>query len=221
MGSKFNEVERASNGAPAAAMEKRASRTSPARGSVFVVEDDELLRDSLEPLLEEAGYDVAFAANGSEALTLLRARSIPDIILFDLAMPTMDGWEFRTIQKDDPLLRHVPAVAMTADGSHQARAISADAYLRKPFEPTVLLDTISRLLGDRIDEVTPPPGRAGELTALARLASAVGHEINNPLTIVLLNLTQAIQDLGSSVLALATPFKAPLTDQRQMRSRPT
>jgi len=211
MGSEFEEVEFAASG-PSATTEP-ASETNTRRGFVFVVEDDELLRDSLEPILEEAGYDVAFAENGCEALALLRAGSTPDIILFDLAMPAMDGWEFRTIQKSDPLLGHVPAVAITADGSHQARAISADAYLRKPFEPALLLDTISRILGDRTDEGVIPGGRGSGLTALARLASAVGHEINNPLTIVLLNVTQAAQDLGSSVLALETPLQAPLTDR--------
>jgi len=177
-----------------------------------VVEDDELAREALAPLLAGAGYEVGFAENGCEALAQLRARPVPDIILFDLAMPAMDGWEFRAIQKNDPVLREVPAVAITADGSPQAMAISAEAYLRKPFGATVLLDTIERILAEKRRHAATAAERADGLTSLARLASAVGHEINNPLTIVLLNLAQAIRSLGPSIFALETRLKAPLTD---------
>jgi len=191
-----------------------SSRRRPVKGSVFVVEDDELARAALEPLLEDAGYDVAFAENGCDALAELRVRSAPDIILFDLAMPTMNGWEFRAIQKNDPLLRDVPAVAITADGSPQAVAISADAYLRKPFAGKALLDTIERILEDRLSRGSESANTGDGLTALARLASAIGHEINNPLTIVLLNLGQAIEDLRPSLRAVGPPPKAASTDGR-------
>ena len=214
MGAHYKDVTVSPKGPPATAATRGSNRGRPAKGSVFVVEDDELARAALEPLLEDAGYDVAFAENGRHALAELRARSAPDIILFDLAMPTMNGWEFRAIQKNDPLLRDVPAVAITADGSPQAAAISADAYLRKPFAGKALLDTIERILEDRLRRGSESAERSDGLTALARLASAIGHEINNPLSIVLLNLGQAIEDLGPSLRAVTPPPKTASTEGR-------
>lgn len=202
MGSRFKGAEHTSGG---------GSSPVTTKASVFVVDDEELIREALEPLLEGAGYDVAFAEDGREALAQMRAGAAPDIILFDLAMPSMNGWEFRAIQKRDPLLSHVPVVAITADGSPQAEAISAEAYLRKPFGAQVLLDTIQRILADKNRQAAIPAERDDGVTALTRLASAVGHEINNPLTIVMLNMSQSIRELEPSILALKTPSKMPLT----------
>jgi EAL domain-containing protein (putative c-di-GMP-specific phosphodiesterase class I)/CheY-like chemotaxis protein len=124
----------------------RTPRTDAAKGRVLVVEDEEVIRDALGPLLEEEGYAVSFAEDGHEALRRLNSEALPDIIVLDLRMPVMDGWEFRTIQKDDPRLGLIPVVAVSADGSAQAAAISADAFLRKPVGPKELLATIERIL---------------------------------------------------------------------------
>jgi len=104
-------------------------RSGAAKGRILVVEDEEVLRDALEPLLEEEGYEVSVAENGREALSRLHTESLPDIIVLDLKMPVMNGWEFRTIQKDDPKLGRIPVVAVSGDGSAQAAAVSAQAFL--------------------------------------------------------------------------------------------
>lgn len=116
--------------------------------TILVVEDDRGIRLNLQELLEEEGYRVTTAENGREALSRLRSEVVPDLILLDLRMPVMDGWEFRTEQKNDPALASIPVLAVSADGSAQAAAIDAHAYLRKPLSAEVLLGTIERILGE-------------------------------------------------------------------------
>src|SRR5713226_6627597 len=82
---------------------------------LLVVEDDWELRSSLSDLLRRDGYDVADAANGSEALDYLKSSPAPDLILLDLMMPVKDGWQFRIEQKKDPTIASIPVLAMSAD----------------------------------------------------------------------------------------------------------
>ena len=147
------------------------------------------------PLLEAEGYGVAFAENGREALECLHGEGTPDLIVLDLRMPVMNGWEFRTIQKDDPKLGLIPVVAVSADGSAQAAAISAEAFLHKPVDPKEFLATIARVLFEKKRRMLARLDETERLASLGRLAAGVGHEINNPLTFVMMNLTQSIQQL--------------------------
>lgn len=170
-------------------------RQGGTKGLVLVVEDEEVIRDAIGPLLENDGYYVACAENGREGLRYLQSEGAPDIIVLDLRMPVMNGWEFRTIQKDDPKLGLIPVVAVSADGSAQAAAISAEAYLRKPVEPKELLLTIARVLFEKKRRMSLLIDETARLAALGCLAAGVGHEINNPLTFVMMNLTQSIHEL--------------------------
>ena len=185
-------------------------RGSLARGRVLLVEDEETIRDAIGLVLESAGYAVSFAENGREALRRLHTCTLPDIIVLDLRMPVMDGWEFRAIQKDDPKVGLIPVVALSADGSAQAAAISAQAYLRKPVEPGDLLRVIERVLSESARQLSARADETERLASLGRLAAAVGHEINNPLTFVMLNLTQALADLRPMIRALGEPAPARL-----------
>ena len=112
---------------------------------VLVVEDDTSIRDTLELALTMQGYEVATAANGREAMALLR-RWRPDLIVLDLMMPVMDGWNFRAEQRragyDD-----VPVLVLTAsrNAADSKDALGAAERLQKPFDLRHLLDTISRL----------------------------------------------------------------------------
>ena len=187
-------------------------RQGGAKGRVLVVEDEEIIRDAMGPLLEAEGYDISFAENGREALRYLHGEAAPDLIVLDLRMPVMNGWEFRTIQKDDPKLGLIPVVAVSADGSAQAAAISAEAYLRKPVEPKELLATIARVLNERKRRMSEQLDETERLAALGRLAAAVGHEINNPLTFVMMNLTQSIQELRPLTHPPGAPTVAGLPD---------
>jgi CheY-like chemotaxis protein len=119
-------------------------RPAPAKGRVLVIEDDSLVRDAMEPLLEDEGYEVWSADNGQEALRWLQTDSLPDIIVLDLKMPVTDGWQFRVIQKGDARLSRIPVLALSADRSAQATSISAQAFLRKPVDATTLLAVLSK-----------------------------------------------------------------------------
>ena len=80
---------------------------------VLIVEDDDDVREFMELLLATSGYETMSAADGAEALEKMRGR-LPCLVLLDLQMPRMDGWEFRERQLLDPHLAHVPVVCITA-----------------------------------------------------------------------------------------------------------
>jgi len=188
-------------GKPSAARgaERRGGTRPDGRKSrVLLIEDDRAIREPLGTLLADEGYEVALAENGEEALGRLRAEREPDIILLDLRMPVMNGWEFRAVQKQDPVLGLIPVVAISADGSPQAMAVSADAYLKKPLDPRNLLHTLERVLLEREwRQMSARLAEAERLAALGRVAAAVGHEINNPLAFVVLNVDKSLADLRS------------------------
>src|SRR5690606_15758417 len=71
------------------------------------------------------GYDVATAGNGADALAQLRAGLVPQLIILDLTMPVMDGWEFRNHQLADPALRDIPTIVYSAVGSVRRESVSA------------------------------------------------------------------------------------------------
>jgi signal transduction histidine kinase len=157
--------------------------------TLLVVEDDADIREALDGLLSMEGFRVAGCSNGREALDWLRASPKPDVILLDLMMPVMDGWQFRVAQKEDPELSTIPVLALSADATAKAAAIDADAYLRKPVDYETLIDTIDRLLVAREHrELQSRLAQTDRLTSLGTLAAGVAHEINNPLAYVLLNL---------------------------------
>ncbi|HWX35745.1 MAG TPA: response regulator, partial [Steroidobacteraceae bacterium] len=84
---------------------------------ILVVEDERGQREALAEVLSRLGYEVQCAANGSEALELMRhSESLPGLILLDLMMPVMDGWEFRAQQRKDRALADVPVVVLSALG---------------------------------------------------------------------------------------------------------
>ncbi len=166
------------------------------REQILLVEDDRSIRSALQGVLEDEGYRVTTAENGRQALDSLRSGPAPDLIVLDLRMPVMDGWEFRAAQKGDPALARIPVLAISADGSAKAAAIDAEAYLRKPLSTDALLNAIGRILGDA--ERRQLLGRLEEaerFAALGRLAASVGHEINNPLAYVSMNVDMAVSRL--------------------------
>jgi signal transduction histidine kinase len=191
------------------------------KGHVLVVEDEQDVRDCLGVICEDEGYEVSFAENGREALKRLYTETLPDIILLDLRMPVMNGWEFRAVQKDDPKLSLIPIVAISADKSAQAAAVSAQAHLRKPVERKDLLATVARVIAEKRRQASVRVDETERLASLGRLAAGVGHEINNPLAFVMMNLSQSLEKLRPSIRAVGAHLDGLLPENRieEIRSR--
>jgi CheY-like chemotaxis protein len=119
-------------------------------GAVLIVDDDNDVRSALAELLEEEGFSVEGAPNGREALALLRGGAVhPAVILLDLMMPGMDGWDFRHEQMGDPKLAAVPVVIVSASGFSRESIrtqFRPAAYVEKPIERTALLAVIRELV---------------------------------------------------------------------------
>jgi CheY-like chemotaxis protein len=113
---------------------------------VLVVDDDALLRETLEEALSAKGYDVDAAGNGLEALTVLPAWC-PDLIVLDLMMPIMDGWTFRAEQRQSGCA-DVPVLVLTAhwDAAAASRGIEAAEVVQKPFDLGQLLAAVERIV---------------------------------------------------------------------------
>lgn len=114
---------------------------------VLVVEDDNDLRESLSQALRDHGYTVTQAENGQQALDLLHAGARPSIILLDLMMPVLNGWELRDALRDDPALADIPQLVISAymdEAEQHVLELSPDDCIRKPFAIRVLLEAIER-----------------------------------------------------------------------------
>jgi CheY-like chemotaxis protein len=117
--------------------------------SVLIVEDDADIRETLEEILEGEGYAVAGAGDGAAALRYLRGTSLPRLILLDLMMPVMNGWEFRTEQLRDPSIKDIPTIVITGQGdaAQKAAALGAAEAIPKPIDVPRLLDAVRRYCG--------------------------------------------------------------------------
>ena len=121
--------------------------------TVLIVDDDRAVLNGLSELLEDEGYAVATAMDGVDALNQLRAGLRPCVILLDLMMPRMDGWDFRHEQRKDPQLKDLPVVVITAAGFSETsiKAQFGDIeFVAKPPPEKGLLDAIRRSCGEPI-----------------------------------------------------------------------
>jgi len=115
---------------------------SVAHCPVLIVEDDADLREMMAQLLSLEGFHTAAVANGREALEYLQRSESPEVILLDLMMPVMDGWEFRRHQQADPVLSHVPVIVLSALDQSRTPGVDAAAFLKKPLDFDRLLDLV-------------------------------------------------------------------------------
>jgi len=118
---------------------------------VLLVEDDGDMRAALAEILEDAGYQVLQAVNGQDALEKLRSSDLPSVILLDLLMPVMNGWQFCEAWRSgqQATSAHVPIVAMSAAASKDPSSpyyIDVDDFIAKPIQPDVLLNKIETLI---------------------------------------------------------------------------
>jgi two-component system cell cycle response regulator DivK len=118
---------------------------------ILLVEDNEMNRDMLSRRLKKRGYDVLIAVDGHEGLEMTKSER-PELILMDMSLPVIDGWEATRRIKADPELQSIPVVALTAhamaDDRERALEAGCDAYETKPVELPSLLATMNNLLGD-------------------------------------------------------------------------
>ena len=112
--------------------------------TVFIVEDDVDTREMLGSFLELEGYHVETAANGKLALERLGSGVGACVILLDLMMPVMDGWQFRQAQVRDTTLADIPVIVVSAAGRERIEKIHADAYLSKPVDLDELLGCVTQ-----------------------------------------------------------------------------
>ena len=118
---------------------------------ILVVEDDLELRDALGQLLEAEGYLVEFALDGGEALDRLEVPQPPCLILLDLMMPRVDGWQFRAAQVRNPRMAAIPVIVCSGAGNvgEKAASLGIPSYLQKPLDPDALLDLVRRYCDER------------------------------------------------------------------------
>jgi CheY-like chemotaxis protein len=111
------------------------------RKTILLVEDDYDIRQTLKEVLELEGYSVVPASNGKEAIQTLEQIEKPSLILLDLMMPIMTGWEFLEAQQGDLRFADVPVIVVSAAGD-KAKSAKAQAFVKKPIEVDSLLSLI-------------------------------------------------------------------------------
>lgn len=119
-------------------------RSAAERCLVAIIEDDDEFRVMLQELLEEENYRVVAVANGAQALKQLRGEARPDVILLDVAMPVMDGFDFLQRRGEDPELADVPVVLVTNAKPHERPTAGVRDVVRKPIDIDEVLFAIKR-----------------------------------------------------------------------------
>jgi CheY-like chemotaxis protein len=116
---------------------------------LLVVDDDYGVLDAIKEVLEDEGYEVSLAADGLEALKELRLGQRPCMILLDLMMPVMNGWDFRQEQLRDEILASIPTIIITADGRADQKSadLKTDGFLKKPVNPDQLMAVVEKHCG--------------------------------------------------------------------------
>ena len=134
----------------------RHTARPPRKPLILVIEDHDSARTALTKLLSATGYDVVEAPNGSEALARLATGPRPDLILLDLMMPVMDGWEFMKHQRRDWHLCTIPTIVVSGVPSHDPRCLEMPVVrlLPKPYTGDQLMAAIDAEISTR---QTPDP----------------------------------------------------------------
>jgi CheY-like chemotaxis protein len=117
---------------------------------ILIADDDPDVRESLRLLLELQGHSVDEARNGQEALQRLGSNGLPNLIVLDLMMPVMDGWQFRRAQLQNPALAAVPVVVISAVPTHLQRVseLAAHRVFSKPFDYDLLIAAVESICAE-------------------------------------------------------------------------
>lgn len=147
-----------------------------ATGQLLLVDDEPGLRQAVQAYLEDEGFKVHVASNAREGWDLLQ-QTAPDLVISDIMMPQVDGYQFLKQLRDDPRFQAMPVIFLTARGMTADRIqgynAGCDAYLSKPFDPDELVAIVSNLL-DRRASTTRPAGD-GETPDIAEMARQIAQ----------------------------------------------
>jgi DNA-binding response OmpR family regulator len=153
---------------------------------ILIVEDDEALAYAEQAILEEAGYEVLYVADGVAAVELLSRESV-DLVLLDVSMPNMDGYQVCRWVRQNPNTARLNILMVTARGSVEEMVAGFDAgaddYLSKPFEVPEFLARVKAQL--RLRELQERLIALEKSATIGQMVITLSHEINNPLTSVL------------------------------------
>jgi len=128
-------------------MVKTVSARERSSCDVLIVEDDADLRDMMSQMLSLEGFAAVTAANGLEALEYLHGTAAPKLILLDLMMPVMDGWEFQRERRRNPALANVPVVVLSALDEVRAGDATTHEFLKKPLDFDRLMQIVRSYCG--------------------------------------------------------------------------
>ena len=156
----------------------------PEKSSILIVDDEQMARDIIEGFLYREGYNLAFATNGQEVLTSLE-QAVPDVILMDVMMPEMDGFEVCLRLKSDKRWRHIPVILVTALGSTddivRGFEAGADDFLQKPVNDQELRARVRSMLRikKQYDELQATMNMREDLVRM------IMHDMRTPLTTII------------------------------------
>ncbi|MGH8001104.1 MAG: response regulator transcription factor [Brasilonema sp.] len=144
---------------------------------LLLVDDEPGLREAVKDYLQESGFSVQVASNAREGWELVQ-QNTPDLVISDIMMPQVDGYQFLKQLRDDPRFRLLPVIFLTAKGMTtdriQGYQAGVDAYLPKPFDPDELVAIVENLLERRTARI-PTPTEEGEALNITELANQIAQ----------------------------------------------
>ncbi|MDX9954178.1 MAG: response regulator [Anaerolineae bacterium] len=168
------------------------------KGYILVVEDHQLLLEAIQDLLQVAGYEVATGSNGFAALESIKKRA-PDLILSDITMPQMDGYDLYQKVRENPSWVRIPFIFLTARGERtdvlRGKALGVEDYIVKPFDTEDLLIAIESRLG-RAQAIQQAANTEFEQLK-QQILNVLSHELRTPLTYISGYTDLALEDAGS------------------------
>ncbi len=180
-------------------------------GRLLLVDDEPSLREAVQAYLEDSGFTVQVASNAAEAWQILQ-KNTPDLVISDIMMPQVDGYQFLKQMREDPRFQTLPVVFLTARGMKSDRIqgyqAGCDAYLPKPFEPDELVAIVKNLVERRAataktaNSVTDIEDIARQIEIIRRMLEQSGGIVQNA-TAIRISLTpreQSVLDLVAAGL---------------------
>ena len=169
---------------------------------MLLVDDEPGLREAVSDYLQESGFSVQVASNAREGWDWMQ-QNTPDLVISDVMMPQVDGYQFLKQLREDPRFQTVPVIFLTANGMTgdliQGYQAGVDAYLPKPFDPDELVAIVENLLSRRLTKAT---GEESETIDIAELANQIAQ-------------IKALLTQRSAISQSPAPFKIDLTPREQ------